>query len=90
FAEVYKPNGGFKRLMGDGFSCENTFVPYLPTVTACGHTCVYTGSVPAIHGITGNNWFDNNLQRAVYCTEDKSVQGVGSNAGEAGQMSPNN
>ncbi|MEI4573149.1 hypothetical protein, partial [Klebsiella pneumoniae] len=21
FAEVYKPNGGFKRLMGDGFSC---------------------------------------------------------------------
>ena len=90
FNDLYKPNGGFKRLLGEGFSCDNTFVPYLPTVTACGHTCVYTGSVPAIHGITGNNWFDNNLQRGVYCVEDKTVQAVGSNAGEAGQMSPNN
>ena len=90
FYDLYKPNGGFKRLLGEGFSCDNTFVPYLPTVTACGHTCVYTGSVPAIHGITGNNWFDNNLQKGVYCVEDKSVQAVGSNAGEAGQMSPNN
>ncbi len=90
FYDLYKPNGGFKRLLGEGFSCDNTFVPYLQTVTACGHTCVYTGSVPAIHGITGNNWFDNNLQKGVYCVEDKSVQAVGSNAGEAGQMSPNN
>ncbi|MDE3234649.1 MAG: alkaline phosphatase family protein [Bacteroidota bacterium] len=90
FYDIYKPNGGFKRLMGDGFSCDNTIVPYLPTVTACGHSCVYTGSVPAIHGITGNNWYDNNLQKAVYCVEDKNVQGVGSDAGEAGQMSPVN
>jgi len=90
FYDLYKPNGGFKRLLGEGFSCDNTFVPYLPTVTACGHACAYTGSVPAIHGITGNNWFDNNTQKAVYCVEDKSVQAIGSNGGEAGQMSPNN
>ncbi len=90
FYDMYKPTGGFKRLLGEGFSCDNTFVPYLPTVTACGHTCVYTGSVPAIHGITGNNWWDNNLQKSVYCTDDKSVQGVGSNTVDAGQMSPNN
>ncbi|GAC1537471.1 MAG: alkaline phosphatase family protein [Sediminibacterium sp.] len=91
FYDLYKANGGFKRLLGKGFTCDNTSVPYLPTVTACGHTCVYTGSVPAVHGITGNNWWDNNLQRTVYCTEDKTVQGVGSsNTGDAGQMSPNN
>jgi predicted AlkP superfamily pyrophosphatase or phosphodiesterase len=90
FYDLYKPDGGFKRLLGEGFSCDNTFVPYLPTVTACGHACVYTGSVPAINGITGNNWFDNTLQKAVYCVEDRSVQAVGSNAGDAGQMSPNN
>lgn len=90
FYDVYKPAGGFKRLLGQGFSCDNTFVPYLPTVTACGHTCVYTGSVPAVHGITGNAWFDNNLQRTVYCVEDKTVQGVGAASGDAGQMSPNN
>ena len=90
FYDLYKTNGGFKRLLGEGYTCDNTFVPYLPTVTACGHTCVYTGSVPAIHGITGNNWFDNNLQKAIYCVEDKSVQTVGSTSVIEGQMSPNN
>jgi len=90
FYDVYKTNGGFKRLLGEGFSCDNTFVPYLPTVTACGHACVYTGSVPAINGITGNTWWDNNLGRTVYCTEDKSVLAVGNNKAEDGQMSPKN
>jgi predicted AlkP superfamily pyrophosphatase or phosphodiesterase len=45
---------GFKRLLKEGMSCENTFIPYAPTVTACGHTCVYTGSVPAINGRMAN------------------------------------
>lgn len=90
FYDLYKTGGGFKRLLGEGFSCDNTFVPYLPTVTACGHACIYTGTTPAINGITGNNWWDNNLQRVVYCTDDKNVFTVGSNNESAGQMSPAN
>ncbi len=90
FNSLYKANGGFKRLLGEGFSCENTLIPYTPTVTACGHTCVYTGSVPSIHGIAGNNWWDNQLMRSVYCSEDKSVSGVGGKSAEDGQMSPKN
>ena len=35
--------GGFKRLLSEGFSCENTMIPYVPSVTAIGHTCIYTG-----------------------------------------------
>ncbi len=89
FYDAYRADGGFKRLLGDGFSCDNTFVPYLPTVTACGHACVYTGSVPAINGITGNNWWDNKLKKEVYCVEDKSVQSIGGKSDD-GQMSPNN
>ena len=27
-------NGGFKRLLGEGFSCENTMINYIPSVTA--------------------------------------------------------
>ena len=46
--------GGFRRMLNTGMSCENTMIPYAQTVTAAGHTCVYTGSVPAIHGIMGN------------------------------------
>ena len=90
FNPVYKANGGFKRLLGEGFSCDNTLIPYTPTVTACGHTCVYTGSVPAIHGIAGNNWFDNQTMKTVYCSEDKTVNGVGGKTVEDGQMSPRN
>ncbi|MDX1938517.1 MAG: alkaline phosphatase PafA [Flavihumibacter sp.] len=89
FNERFAANGGFKRMLQDGFTCENTFIPYTPTVTACGHTCVYTGSVPSIHGITGNSWWDSEQQRAVYCSEDKNVNTVGSNS-TAGKMSPRN
>ncbi|HRB92997.1 MAG TPA: alkaline phosphatase family protein, partial [Chitinophagales bacterium] len=34
-------NDGFKRLLNQGFNCENTFIPYCPTVTAAGHACIY-------------------------------------------------
>ncbi|MDN3655295.1 alkaline phosphatase family protein [Ferruginibacter paludis] len=85
----YAADGGFKRLMGKGFSCENTFIPYTPAVTACGHTAIYTGSVPAIHGITGNDWWDYDLNKYLYCTDDDSVKTVGSNT-ELGKMSPHN
>src|SRR6478672_12935438 len=48
--------GGFKRLLAEGSSCENTAIQYIPTFTACGHASIYTGSVPAINGIAGNDW----------------------------------
>ncbi|MEN9686733.1 MAG: hypothetical protein RLZZ28_2519 [Bacteroidota bacterium] len=85
----YSETGAFKRLLNQGFSCENTLIPYAPTLTACGHTCVYTGSVPAIHGITGNDWWDYEKNKLVYCTEDNGVSSVGS-TDELGKMSPKN
>lgn len=85
----YTANGGIRRMLSQGFSNENTFIPYAPTVTACGHTTVYTGTVPAIHGITGNAWWDYEKNRVVYCSEDKTVKTVGSNTA-AGEMSPRN
>ncbi len=82
-------SGGFKRLLNEGFSAENTMISYTPTYTACGHASIYTGSVPAINGIIGNNWYDPELKKDMYCTEDKSVQTVGSTS-DAGEMSPRN
>jgi hypothetical protein len=90
YYDRYAADGGFKRFLNQGFSCENTLIPYVPTVTACGHTCIYTGSVPAINGIVGNGWFDPQRQKSVYCTEDSSVSAVGTAAGVAGAMSPRN
>ena len=47
---------GFNRLLKEGFTAENTMIPFTQTYTAPGHTCVYTVSVTAIHGIVVNNW----------------------------------
>jgi predicted AlkP superfamily pyrophosphatase or phosphodiesterase len=84
----YQSNG-FKRLLNEGFSCDNTQLNYIPTVTAAGHTCIYTGSVPAIHGIAGNDFIVQATGRSMYCTEDTTVNTVGSPS-MAGRMSPRN
>ena len=89
YYDRYAASGGFKRMINQGFSCENTFINYIPTVTACGHTTLYTGSVPAIHGIAGNEWYDPQANRYVYCAGDTTVQGVGTTS-SAGKMSPRN
>ena len=80
-------DGGLKRLLNEGYSCDNTHYNYVPTVTAAAHASVYTGTTPAIHGIAGNNYHING--HSVYCVSDTTVQGVGSQ-GKAGQMSPRN
>ena len=79
--------GGFKRLLNEGFSCENTMINYIPSVTAIGHTSIFTGSVPAIHGIAGNDWFDAKTGKSIYCTDDSTVQSIGTDS-KAGKMSP--
>lgn len=88
FKDMYS-EGGFKRMLKEGFSSENNFIPFVPTYTAVGHTTIYTGSIPAISGIVGNNWFDKTTGQGVYCTDDSTVSTVGNN-GKAGKMSPAN
>jgi len=82
-------SGGFKRLVREGFSCDNAYIPYAQTVTAAGHSTVYTGSVPAISGIMGNDWYDRSLGKSVYCAEDASVKTIGGSP-NAQPMSPRN
>ncbi|GAA5224738.1 alkaline phosphatase family protein [Membranihabitans marinus] len=83
-------DGGFKRMLREGFTCENAQIDYAQTVTACGHTCVYTGSVPAIHGIAGNDWYDDVLKRTVYCAEDTVAQTIGGGKSSGYSRSPVN
>ncbi len=80
-------HSGFRRLLHDGYSCNNTTINYLPTYTAPGHACIYTGSVPAIHGIAGNDWVDKNGQH-MYCVSDTNV--TTTEPSKDGPMSPAN
>ena len=83
-------NGGFKRLVKEGFVYENAHYNYVPTYTGPGHASIYTGTTPAIHGIIANEWYDKNHHSLVYCSEDKSVNTVGIQGVTSGQMSPRN
>jgi predicted AlkP superfamily pyrophosphatase or phosphodiesterase len=80
-------DGGFKRMMNEGFNCKNNHFNYVPTYTGPGNTSVYTGTTPKYHGIIGNDWYDKELKKSVYCAGDDSVQSVGT-TDKAGQMSP--
>ena len=76
FGPAFGPDG-FNRLRREGLECRNTHYNYIPTVTGPGHSSVYTGTTPRYHGIVGNSWYDRRLRRDVYCTDDSTVQLVG-------------
>src|SRR5471030_2958739 len=82
-------NDGFKKLVNEGFFCRNTNYNYVPTYTGPGHTSIYTGTTPAVHGIIANDWFDRTKGKSVYCVEDDNVNPVGTTAPE-GKRSPVN
>lgn len=71
-----KWSGGISRLLAGGYSFDNTYLCYVPTVTAAGHASIYTGTTPAFHGIAGNDFMMDG--RKVYCTADPTVRTVGS------------
>ena len=80
-------DGGFRRMLDQGFSCNNCLINYVPTVTAIGHTSAYTGSTPAYHGICGNNFYIDG--KAVVSCQDDAVSAVGSDT-KSGNRSPRN
>lgn len=79
-------DGGFKRLVNDGFVCSNHHFNYAPTVTAAGHAAIFTGTTPAYHGIIGNDWYQRG-EGYVYCASDSTRKPIGT-SGKEGQMSP--
>lgn len=81
--------GGFKRLMNEGFMARNAHYNYIPTYTGPGHASVYTGATPAVHGVIANDWYSRELKRTVYCAEDTTVAALGGSE-SAGKISPDN
>lgn len=80
-------DGGFKRLMKDGFNCTNNHYNFVPTYTAPGHASIYTGTSPVNNGIIGNNWYDKFEGSVIYNASDYSVAPVGT-LSDDGKMSP--
>ncbi|MEO1033159.1 MAG: alkaline phosphatase PafA [Bacteroidota bacterium] len=79
--------GGFKRIIREGFNCKNNHYNYIPTYTGPGHASIFTGTTPKYHGIIANHWYSKKEKKNVYCAADDSVVAVGS-ISESERMSP--
>lgn len=84
--------GGFKRLVNEGYTFRNAWFRHLQTSTGPGHAAQYTGATPSVHGLLGNSWYVPELDRRINVIEDidSGHQGVGSQPGYNGEKSPNN
>lgn len=87
FKDKYS-DGGFMRMINEGYNCKNTHYNYIPTYTGPGHASVYTGTTPENHGVIGNDWYDKNSKESVYCASDPNQSSVGVEGQWAGKMSP--
>ncbi|MCW5517339.1 alkaline phosphatase PafA [Muriicola sp. Z0-33] len=95
YEQLYKykdklSNGGFVRLMRDGFNYKNTQYNYIPTVTAAGHSSIYTGTTPATHGIIGNSWFQREENNGMGNVDDPNEHIIGAAQENNTGLSPKN
>lgn len=66
--------GGFNYLLAHGLDFQNAHHPHAYTITCVGHATISTGAYPSLHGIIGNEWFDRDTQKDMYCVgDDKSA-----------------
>jgi len=68
--------GGFKRLLNEGYQFANAHYNYKATSTGPGHASIYTGTTPSRHGIISNSWYDKATEAKVNCV----VMGSGENS----------
>ena len=68
--------GGLRRLLDEGARYEQTFYPYVNTVTCVGHATLSTGAWPKTHGIILNQWYRRDQGRVRSCTFDPSARAV--------------
>lgn len=57
--------GGFRRLAEGGVEHTRAFHDHYPLHTATGHTSLSTGALPSVHGVVGNRWLRDGVERTV-------------------------
>lgn len=79
--------GGFRYLAEQGANFTDAHYSHIPTATGPGHATILTGSIPALHGIVENEWYNRETKKVVYCVDDELSKTVG---GPSKPMSPRN
>lgn len=65
--------GGFNYLLKNGVVYTNAQYQHANTETIVGHTTLATGTIPAIHGMVGNVWYDRMSGEIAYNIEDSDA-----------------
>ena len=78
---------GFRRLIDGGLNFKNTQIDYLHTSTAAGLATLSTGTVPALHGVVGEKWYNYVDSSIVTLIGDSKAHSVKFSTG-SGNYSP--
>ena len=80
-------DGGFRRLIDGGLYYSNTLIDYMNTSTAAGLATLSTGTIPAVHGIVGDRWWNYTDSSLVALINDNKAHSVKFSTG-SGNYSP--
>lgn len=73
---------GFKRLMSNGVSLRMDY-NYIYTQTGVDHASIYTGMLPAEHGIVSRVWYDRLRKKRQNAVESQKYYEIGSRQGDS-------
>lgn len=56
---------GFRRLINNAAYYKNAFYPYMYSLTGADHASIFTGTLPAEHGIISHAWYNRFYKKAI-------------------------
>jgi predicted AlkP superfamily pyrophosphatase or phosphodiesterase len=66
--------GGLRRLVDESAWFSLASYPYMNTITCAGHATIGTGTIPAVHGMVLNEWYDRASGKTTSCTLDPDTK----------------
>jgi predicted AlkP superfamily pyrophosphatase or phosphodiesterase len=67
---------GLRRIFDRGAVFRRGAYPYAGSTTCPGHATIGTGTLPFVHGMIGNNWYDRSARRTILCSADADAKAV--------------
>ncbi|MBX2990392.1 MAG: alkaline phosphatase family protein [Bacteroidetes bacterium] len=70
--------GGFRYFLENGANFTNASFKHAINTTGPGHAALLSGTYGNVNGIIGNDWFDRDSRKWMYCVEDRNAALIGS------------
>jgi predicted AlkP superfamily pyrophosphatase or phosphodiesterase len=67
---------GLRRIFERGALFRRAAYQYAGSTTCPGHATIGTGTLPFVHGMIGNSWYDRSSRRTVLCSADPDAKPI--------------